>query len=235
MATVIEEPSDEQCLRLRLGIAPGRGIAGKDLPGTFEHSPVDQGWMLAGIARLPMVDLAEIHPVLEEIRERPLGERDPADRPAGGQRADPRDDPALAQLPHDGDHRAEGAIKLEDNSDDRRFLFVDHQFAIDDLVTERHNTADPHALLLRRGDLVTDALAGDLAFELGEGEQHVERQPPHAGRGVEGLGDRDEGDAVGVEQLDQFGEVGERTGETVDLVDDDDVDPALPDGLKKSL
>ena len=40
---------------------------------------------------------------------------------------------------------------------------------------------------------------------------------------------------MGVEQLDQFGEVGERTGETVDLVDDDDVDPALPDGLKKSL
>jgi hypothetical protein len=29
-----------------------------------------------------------------------------------------------------------------------------------------------------------------------------------------------------------FGEIGKRTGETVDLVDDDDVDPALPDGLE---
>ena len=37
---------------------------------------------------------------------------------------------------------------------------------------------------------------------------------------------------MGVEQLDQFGEIGKRTGETVDLVDDDDVDPALPDGLE---
>ena len=190
--------------------------------------------MLAGIARLSMVDLAEIHPVLEEIGEWPFGERDPADRPAGGQPAGPGDDPALAEHPHDGNHRAEGAVALEDQSDDRRFRFVDHQFAIDDLVTERHDAADPEALLLRGGDLVADALTGDLAFELGEGEQHVERQPSHAGRGVEGLGDRDEGDAVGVEQLDQFGEVGKRARQPVDLVDDDDVDPALPDGLQQA-
>ena len=39
----------------------------------------------------------------------------------------------------------------------------------------------------------------------------------------------------GVEQLDQFGEVGERTGQPVDLVDDDDVDPALPDGVEQGL
>jgi hypothetical protein len=36
---------------------------------------------------------------------------------------------------------------------------------------------------------------------------------------------------MSIEELDQLGEVGERTGEPVDLVDDDDVDPALPDGL----
>ena len=41
MAAVIKEPSDEQCLRLRLGIARGYRIASKDLPGTFEHGPVD--------------------------------------------------------------------------------------------------------------------------------------------------------------------------------------------------
>ena len=32
-----------------------------------------------------------------------------------------------------------------------------------------------------------------------------------------------------VEQLDQLGEVGERAGQPVDLVDDDDVDPPGPD------
>ena len=37
---------------------------------------------------------------------------------------------------------------------------------------------------------------------------------------------RDEGDAVAVEHLDQLGEVHQRAAEPVDLVDDDDVDPA---------
>ena len=45
--------------------------------------------------------------------------------------------------------------------------------------------AHPHAFLLRSRDLVADAFAGDLALELGEGEQHVEGQPPHRCRGVE--------------------------------------------------
>ena len=43
---------------------------------------------------------------------------------------------------------------------------------------------------------VVNPLAGDLALELGEGQQHVEGQPPHAGGRVEGLGHRDEVDAV---------------------------------------
>ena len=59
------------------------------------------------------------------------------------------------------------------------------------------------------GDLVPDPLAGDLPLELGEGQQHIEGQPSHAGRGVERLGHRDEGDAMGIERLDQLGEVGE--------------------------
>ena len=43
---------------------------------------------------------------------------------------------------------------------------------------------------------------------------------------VEGLGHRDERDAVRVEELDQLGEVGERSGEAIHLVDDDHVDAA---------
>ena len=38
-----------------------------------------------------------------------------------------------------------------------------------------------------------------------------------------------------VEQLDQLGEVGERTGQTVDLVDDDDVDLAGADVFEQPL
>ena len=40
---------------------------------------------------------------------------------------------------------------------------------------------------------------------------------------------------MGVEQLDQLGEVRERAGEPVDLVDDDNIDPAVPDVRQQPL
>ena len=55
-------------------------------------------------------------------------------------------------------------------------------------------------------------------IELSEGEQHIERQPPHRAGGIELLGRRHERHAVGVEDLDHLGEVGERAGQPVDLV-----------------
>ena len=66
---------------------------------------------------------------------------------------------------------------------------------------------------------MSHSLPSDLALELGEGQQHVESQPSHAGGGVERLGHRDEGDAVGVKKLHKLGEVGERPGQAIDLVD----------------
>ena len=78
-------------------------------------------------------------------------------------------------------------------------------------------------------NLVADALADDLALELGEREQHIEREPAHAARGIERLRDRDERHRMLVEQLDQLGEIGQRPGQPVDLVDDDDVDLAGAD------
>src|SRR5438128_10822465 len=60
-------------------------------------------------------------------------------------------------------------------------------------------------------------------FELSKGQQHIEGQPPHRARGVELLGHRHERGALGVEDLDQLGKIGERAGQPVDLVDDNDV------------
>ena len=57
-------------------------------------------------------------------------------------------------------------------------------------------------------------------------KKHVEGQPAHRRGGIELLGDGDERDRSGVKGLDQFGEVGERAGEAVDLVDHDHVDLA---------
>ena len=45
---------------------------------------------------------------------------------------------------------------------------IHDQFAVLDVIAERHVAAHPHALFLRGRDLVADALAGDLALELGE-------------------------------------------------------------------
>jgi hypothetical protein len=80
------------------------------------------------------------------------------------------------------------------------------------------------AILSRIRSAVTSR--SNWALELGEGQQHVERQPAHRGGGVEGLGHRDEGGARCVEDGDDAGEVGERAGQPVDLVDHDDVDGA---------
>src|SRR5438128_289854 len=59
-------------------------------------------------------------------------------------------------------------------------------------------------------------------------KKYVQRQPPHARGGVEGLRHRNERDFMRVELLDQLGEVGERARQAVDLSDDNDVHPALP-------
>ena len=65
-------------------------------------------------------------------------------------------------------------------------------------------------------------MMNDLPLELGKGQQHVEGQPTHRGRGVELLRHRDERDAMGIEQFDQLGEIRQRPRQAVDLVDDDD-------------
>ena len=57
----------------------------------------------------------------------------------------------------------------------------------------------------------------------------MQRQAPHRVGGVELLGDGDEGDTAGIERLDDPGEVRERAGQAIHLVDDDQIDLPLPD------
>ena len=49
------------------------------------------------------------------------------------------------------------------------------------------------------------------------------------------LGDGDERDVVLIEKFDQLGKIGERTGQAIDLVDDDDVDLAGADIVQQTL
>jgi hypothetical protein len=48
------------------------------------------------------------------------------------------------------------------------FRLVGHKAPVLDVVAQRGNPSHPHALSLAGSDLVADALAGDLAFELGK-------------------------------------------------------------------
>ena len=70
--------------------------------------------------------------------------------------------------------------------------FIDGDLPVLGVVAQWRHAADPQALALGGGDLVPDALGGDLPFELGKRQQHVEGQPPHRGRRVELLRHGDE-------------------------------------------
>jgi hypothetical protein len=59
------------------------------------------------------------------------------------------------------------------------------------------------------GAFVAHPFANHLALELGKREQDIEREAPHTGCGVERLRHRDERHRMGVEDLDQLGEIGE--------------------------
>ena len=124
---------------------------------------------------------------------------------------------------------------FENHPNGRGLGLVHDQLAVLDVVAERHEAAHPHALLPGGGKLVADALADDLALELREGEQDVERQPAHRGRGVERLRDADEGDVVAIEHLDQLGKIHQRAAEPIDLVDDHHVDAPGLDVGQQSL
>jgi hypothetical protein len=104
-----------------------------------------------------------------------------------------------------------------------------------DVIAQWRWTSHPHALLLRRCDLVPDAFCRDLPLELGEGQQDIEGEPSHRGGGVELLGDRDKRHLVPVEQLDHAGEVHQRPCQTVDLVDHDNVHLALGNVSQEKL
>jgi hypothetical protein len=69
--------------------------------------------------------------------------------------------------------------------------------------------------------------ARNLALELREGQQDIQREASHRGGGVELLRHRNEGDPVCVEGFDHLGEVGERAGQPVNLVDHDHIDRSV--------
>jgi hypothetical protein len=122
--------------------------------------------------------LAKIGAVLQQLVQRSL-----VKEPAGL-----RQHAVLPQDRHQLGSRADTGKILKDPPDDGGLRLVHHQLAVADVIAKRQRSPHPHAAGFGGGDLVAHPLADHLTLELRKGEQNVERQPAHAGRGVKRLG-----------------------------------------------
>src|SRR4029077_9470876 len=114
-------------------------------------------------------NVAPIEPVLQHQVERAAGEPLTAGQPSPSSFTALAHETQPVEVSLEQRDRAEFRIAFEDHPDGRRLRLIYDQFAVLDIVAERHVAAHPHALFLRRRDLVADALAGDFALELGKG------------------------------------------------------------------
>src|SRR5437868_4351664 len=137
---------------------------------------VDQGRLLTGVEFTLVRYVAGVNWVREQCVKMTAREGLAAALGAIRCRAAFRPKPETVGLLLDPAHAAELTIKSEDAAHGLGLGRVDDERALARFIAQRHIAAHPHALLLRGGDLVADAFTGDLALELGEGQQHVERQ-----------------------------------------------------------
>src|SRR5437764_283108 len=129
----------------------------------------------------------------------PAREGPAAARGAIPRRAAFRPQPEAVGLLLDPAHAAELTIESEDATYSLGLGRVDQECTLARVISQRDIATHPHALLLRRSDLVADTFAGDLPLELGKGQQHIEREAPHRARRIELLRYRHERHALCVE------------------------------------
>ncbi len=180
--------------------APFLGGLGQHVVGGLPLGAGQDRRVLAQVVATLVDDLAEVHAVVQQLVNRLLAE--------GAARLG-ADAFGRVVAHHVGGRAIAGEVG-EDAPHHRRLRLVDDEQAVLHVVTERQRPAHPHALGLAGSDLVANALAGDLALELGEGQQHVQHQPPHRGGRVDLLGNRAEAHTAAVEHFHHAREVGER-------------------------
>ena len=98
---------------------------------------------------------------------------------------------ALVKFRDNPDQRSVVKVEIEDGADAFGFEFIHHQlraFRIDVVPKERHS-ANPCPFATGRCDFVPGPFQNDLSFELREGQQYVQHQPPHGIGSVEQLRD----------------------------------------------
>src|SRR5580704_13167113 len=153
---------------------------------------VSLAWTAANAPeRLAAIDhLADIEPVAQQMGEAAHPEGAPAQDAAVPKRALPGPDAAALKVLGQRPHRAKLQVTREYGAHDLGLRRHDDGFLIDRRITERDRSPDPDPFALRRRDLVAHPFADHLSLELGERQQDIEREPPHAGCGTEGLRNR---------------------------------------------
>lgn len=162
----------------------------------LEQVVIDDGGLLTRQGFTLEGYLSDVEPVAQKMGERAAGKWNPADHLAGFEDASLGDDVPFAQVGHHQIEAAQLKIAAENIPDAVGLSVIDGDLSVPGVVAERRHAADPETFSLGGGDLVADALRGDLALELGKGQKDIERESPHQRGGVELLGDRDEGHAV---------------------------------------
>src|SRR5690348_12556942 len=107
------------------------------------------------------------------MRQRTAGEQNPTDSATGRKPSATGANIPLVEFASQRQERSQRQIAFEDHSNDGGLPLVDQQLTVHDLVTQRDSAADPDALFPGRRNLVTDALARDFPFELGERQEDV--------------------------------------------------------------
>src|SRR6516164_8905957 len=99
------------------------------------------------------------------------GEWDPPNRSPSLERSHLGEDAPLAQVCHQPVEAPQLEIATKDGSYALGFFFNHDDLAVLGGVSQGHDAANPQPLALGGSDLVPDALGGDLALELGKGQQ----------------------------------------------------------------
>ena len=209
IAGVIINEAREQAFALRVGPGPVFVVVGRKLG--LDGVPcraVNQGRMLARIPNTPVLDLPYIKRVRQHFVDMTARKGQTADRSASGRRIGFGPEIEANEFGLNPLDVFEFQKQIEDRPDGQGLGFIDGESPVLTVVADGHPASHPHALLFGRGDLVADSLTRDFALELRKGQKDIEGQAAHRSRGVELLGDRDEGYAMRIEQFDQLGKVG---------------------------
>jgi hypothetical protein len=165
---IVEDPPEQHGLRVRPLSGKSGALLAQSALHRLEQLTDKDGLVFTGIDLAAVNDLANVAPVVQEIGEGASGERDAANGAPIGACAHLGNDAAVAQIGQQRPDAADLEIAPEDGSDPLGRVLVDDELLVPALIAERDIAADPDTLALGGRDLVANALAGDLAFELGE-------------------------------------------------------------------